>query len=139
VARHKEDAFSMRYMSDIGHLEFGELHRPIAFPGVDQIVTQHRPEDLSYWIAYWTAAFRHIVQLKNDVLFVSYERLCERGPEALREVTRRLGLLCDEARIAGTAEFREPRDYTAESGGADSALLADAYEVHRALLALSIV
>lgn len=139
ISRHKEDAFSKRYMADIGHLEFGELHRPIAFEGMDRIVEQHSPETLSYWIAYWTAAFKHIIRFKDEILFVSYERLCERGPDALREISGRLGLVCNEARLAETAAFHEPRDYAAESGGAEDGLLSRAYEMHRELLALSIV
>ena len=34
LAQHKTDPFAKRYMQDIGHLEFGDLHRPIQFPGL---------------------------------------------------------------------------------------------------------
>ena len=33
--QHAEDPFAARYMRDIGHLEFGALHKPIDFPGFD--------------------------------------------------------------------------------------------------------
>jgi len=56
VERHAEDRFAQRYMADIGHFEFGALHRPILFDGVDELASRHDPGQLEYWIGYWIAA-----------------------------------------------------------------------------------
>src|SRR5690606_26145384 len=36
--KHAQDDFSRRYMADIGHFEFGELHRRIDFPDPDHLL-----------------------------------------------------------------------------------------------------
>jgi hypothetical protein len=44
-------------MRDIGHFEFGELHRPILFDGMDSVIETHDPRHLDYWLAYWLCAY----------------------------------------------------------------------------------
>ncbi|MCA0998771.1 sulfotransferase [Alloyangia pacifica] len=58
VAQQSEDSFVKRYMEDIGHFEFGLVHRPILFPGFD--ATAFPLDSPDYWLAYWIAAFRHV-------------------------------------------------------------------------------
>ena len=139
LIRHKEDPFSKRYMNDIGHLEFGELLQPIAFEGMDEVVTRYRPESLEYWIGYWIQAFAHIIRQKDKVLFVSYETLCKKGITGLREIAGRISLEPHELRNSAAASFHEPREHTAGSGGVDAQLLARAESLHRQLLDSSIV
>ena len=79
-------------MNDIGHFEFGELHRPIWFDGVDEVLNRDSTDSLNYWIGYWVQALRHLVRFKEDVIFVSYENLCLKGSPALLAIAQRLGL-----------------------------------------------
>lgn len=58
--RHRSDPFARDYMRDIGHFEFGALHRPILFPGMAAVTERFRPEDPNYWLAYWIAAHHAI-------------------------------------------------------------------------------
>lgn len=59
LEQQSEDDFVQRYMRDIGHLEFGLLHTPIAFEAFD--ITAHSPDSPDYWLAYWIAAFREVL------------------------------------------------------------------------------
>jgi hypothetical protein len=64
TAMHKNDDFARRYMRDIGHLEFGLLHKPIAFEGFEH--SAYEPDCPDYWLAYWIAAFRE-VRANSDI------------------------------------------------------------------------
>lgn len=107
AAIHAADKFSMRYMADIGHFEFGLPHRPIKFPGFQQIAESYRPDDLQYWLAYWTAAFRHLAECRK-VTFVDYEGFCSDGGnfEALCEF---LGLATDRDSIENAKRQIRPQ------------------------------
>jgi hypothetical protein len=96
LRRQDEDAFVRRYMSDIGHYEFGMLHRPIRFEGLDELVEGHSPADLDYWLAYWIAAFEHIARHRDSVCILGYESLCQHANAAAAE-------LCEVIGIAGSA------------------------------------
>ena len=136
---HAREAFSKRYMADIGHFEFGELHRPIDFSGLDNIRGQHPPASLDYWLGYWVAAFGEILRSANDVVFVSYERLCHRGAPALREVERSLGLERERLVEAAAGSLRAPRTYDIRSAIEDRDLVDRAEALHDRLLEVSIV
>lgn len=56
--QQRHDEFIRRYMRDIGHLEFGLLHRPIAFEGFAP--GKLKPETADYWLQYWITAFQEV-------------------------------------------------------------------------------
>ena len=60
LEQHSNDDFILRYMHDIGHLEFGLLHTPIAFRTFENI-TAYTPDLPDYWLEYWIAAFRDVI------------------------------------------------------------------------------
>lgn len=70
---HAEEAFTLRYMRDIGHLEFGALHHRLMFPGVGE--TAHTPDQPDYWLAYWIAAFRDVRDHGGNVHIVTQSSL----------------------------------------------------------------
>lgn len=89
---HRETPFVRRYMSDIGHYEFGDLHRPIAFPGLEPLIRDRDPLKLDYWLAYWVAAFEHILTHRSQLVVVSYEAACLNAARALSEICARLDI-----------------------------------------------
>lgn len=108
LRQHGEDDFRRRYMRDLGHLEFGQLHRPILFPGMD--LAGLDPEDgLDYWLAYWTAAYRHVRSLGGAVLPLCLEDLCDAKSREQARLAEALGLPA-AARQAVAAHFRMPRE-----------------------------
>lgn len=87
---HAEDAFVTRYMRDIGHLEFGVLHRPIAFD-LDRLAV-FRPEEPDYWLAYWISAFENVCRHAEDVLIVTQLDLREAPDDTMQALMARLQL-----------------------------------------------
>ena len=135
---HREDRFSRRYMRDLGHLEFGELHQPIAFEGVESLESRFAPESLDYWIGYWVSAFREVLKGRDQVILLSYERLCSRGPAALHRLAEELEL-AHGSLDSGTVRLR-PRARSDDcSIGLDSELAQTAEALHGQLLELSII
>ncbi|MDJ0608929.1 MAG: sulfotransferase [Kiloniellales bacterium] len=92
LQRHREDPFARRYMEDIGHYEFGALHRPFRFEGLDGLTRGLEPTDLDYWLAYWVAAFEHVAGRLDRVRLLGYEDICRRGEAVGGELCELLGL-----------------------------------------------
>ncbi|MEZ5289009.1 MAG: sulfotransferase [Vicinamibacterales bacterium] len=135
---HREHDFTRRYMRDIGHFEFGALHRPIAFDGVTDMRARYSTDTLDYWLAYWVHGFRHVLSEGDGVVFVSYERLCSGGAAALDSLTTSLGLT--PRALDDDQSFWEPRGHRdRRSEVRDQNLLAAADAVHAELLSRSIV
>jgi len=86
--RHRSDRFSFRYMTWLGHHEFGSTHKPFAFNGTrvedsDRWSTQ----DIHYWIDLWTGTYSYLLDQKTDnMLFVSYENLCSKPIDVLSKL-----------------------------------------------------
>lgn len=134
---HREDAFARRYMRDIGHLEFGALHRPIQFPGMDQVRERHRPETIDYWLAYWIAAFTHVLQHRRHVGFMDYGALCAGGVAGVRTLAIRLGVAPEALDALAGVELHEPRAHRPDAGSANPALVAEADALYQRLSAES--
>lgn len=89
--QHAEDGFVRRYMADIGHYEFGALHRPIAFPGFAERAAGLGPDDLDYWLAYWLAAYGEVARHREAVRIVDYAAMAE-GPAEAEALCAGLGI-----------------------------------------------
>ncbi len=139
LERHNLDAFSLTYMRDLGHLEFGKLHQPIGFPGMDGIMDRFSPDGLDYWVGYWRIAFQDLLDRAGEVTFVSYEDLCRGGPAGLGVLAEALGL--DPVPLAEEAgdRLRAPKEYDVEAEALDSENLNEALEMYDRLAALSVV
>lgn len=113
LERHGEDPFTERYMRDIGHYEFGTLHRPILFDTFRTHADGLTPADLDYWLAYWIAAFEHLSGLAaaapDRVHLLNYEALCAGGPESGARLCDLVGLDPGLAETIG-APFRPAPD-----------------------------
>ena len=92
LAQHAEDAFVKRYMHDIGHLEFGELHRPIAFPGLAERLAGQDPKSLDYWLHYWIAAFEYVAEHQSGLILVSHEAMRSDGASMAERLLRALDI-----------------------------------------------
>lgn len=83
--RHSSDRFSFRYMTWLGHHEFGNTHKPFVFDR-SMIKNSDRwpTQDIHYWINLWTDTYSYLLDQQTDnILFVSYENLCGRPVEVL--------------------------------------------------------
>lgn len=103
---HDEDPFTRRYMRDIGHLEFGDLHQPIAFPGFAP--EGLGPSDPDYWLAYWIAAFEEIKASRGRCHVVLQDDLRSDPQTAMERLCADLEL--DATGVDFTGEFRAGQD-----------------------------
>ncbi len=106
LTQHADAPFVRRYMQDIGHFEFGALHRPIAFPGFREMAEGLDPGGIDYWLVYWIAAFEHIASTDVNLRIVSHEGLGEGGPDAVAQLCDWIGLEPGAHLEAMAAEFR---------------------------------
>lgn len=105
LKQHAEDAFVRRYMNDIGHLEFGQLHRPIAFPGLADLTHGIDATSPDYWLAYWVAAMEHTVA-RSDHLLILPEQTLQNDPQTImNSVCALTGLGADDHDF--TTHFRQ--------------------------------
>jgi hypothetical protein len=109
LKQHSEDDFTRRYMGDIGHYEFGALHRPIWFPGLEDLLKGRDKRTLDYWLAYWVAAFEHVRARRHKVRIVPYEALCADGPAVFRDLCGQI-VVEDLQAVARAGEIFHPRE-----------------------------
>jgi hypothetical protein len=105
---HAEDPFVRDYMRDIGHLEFGELHQPIDFADLADLVGAREPSEPDYWLAYWIAAFEEVARHQGEVVVVQQDDLRARPQATMERVCSSLSL--DNAGTDFTSEFRPGPD-----------------------------
>lgn len=129
TARHGEDRFTERYMGDIGHFEFGALHRPILFDSMP--APGPGPDDGDYWLAYWVAAFREVARHGDRIHLVDQDDLRAHPDQIVNTLLERLGL---EPGGAFRPFFHDKPDREPE-GLFSSDLLAEATELYENLRA----
>ena len=85
-----EDEFVQRYMRDIGHFEFGTIHKPIKFPDFD--ATAYDPSTGDYWLNYWICAFREVLKSRDKCIFVLQDELRSSPQETMLRLCSSLEL-----------------------------------------------
>jgi Sulfotransferase family len=140
AARHAADPFAARYMGDIGHYEFGALHRPILFPGFAELrggAAGQGPESRDYWLAYWIAAFAAVAAAREGLgarlLIAGYEALCAADGSGFAALRERLGLAEPDGLAGAAPALRLPARRAGRAGF--DAGLADRAEALHAVLA----
>ncbi|MCI0564435.1 MAG: sulfotransferase [Nitrososphaera sp.] len=129
---HAKNRFIKTYMEDIGHLDFGALHRPLLFPGSESL---NAFDTLTppYWLKYWLLAFTHLAQQSfGNVHFISIERLCAAPGESLRRIFEKIGDDTPDLRPS-IQLFKEVKVPTNTDMLPDS-LIAEAIALHTTLL-----
>jgi len=130
TALQREQKFVAEYMSDIGHYEFGSLHRPYMFPDIENIVETMGPDEPDYWLRYWLAAYRWVTAHAAAVRLVSYEGLCRAPRESLGNLADELGLARGPALEAASARVRGMPPARADAAAFDPALVECARALH---------
>jgi hypothetical protein len=137
-ALHAKDPFSKQYMEDIGHLEFGALHRPLQFDGMEGLSERYEISSWDYWIAYWVRAFRHIIRYEKDIAVVSYERLCTGDAAVIAALGERIEVDPTELASAVGDRLHPPPRYEAEARVQDKRLLDEARALHQELMEVAV-
>jgi hypothetical protein len=134
IEMHKKEPFVCRYMADIGHYEFGALHRPIAFPGLDRYILDRNPLVLDYWLGYWIAAFEHVLELRDAATVVSYENTCSMGRSALSEICWKLEIPEEGMLESAASIIKTPPPPRGNKKDFDSKLMSHAEDLYVTLI-----
>lgn len=134
LRQHEEDPFVARYMRDIGHLEFGAIHKPIAFPGFAP--ARLPPTSPDYWLSYWIAAYRHALKHEAGICIVPQELICSRPEKTMRRICNLAGLVTPTAAIA---EHFKPVPKRADKAMFQAKLVMEAEALYDELLDHQIV
>lgn len=133
LTMHQEVDFVRRYMADIGHYEFGALHRPIAFPDLEKLTDGRDPLTIDYWLGYWIAAFEHVLSRQDKVVLVCYEACCSDPTRAVAKICERLDIDDEGALPRVAALFKEPPASRGTEVDVDRQLLLRAGELYATL------
>jgi hypothetical protein len=130
LAIHQEDPFASDYMRAIGHYDFGENLRPVDFAGwLDQRQAQD-PESLGFWLEYWVATYRHLLGQRDNVVFLSYEALCEDPVSVFQRLTEAIGMADTDALASTVDNIRTPRSREVDTSSVRSSLLVEAENLY---------
>ncbi len=133
VKVHGEDPFGLKYMSWIGHFEFGAALKPIDFSGWTTRV-QQGPDHPDFWLSYWRAAYSAIAKAPDALIF-DYEGACADPHPHLDRLLRAVDVPASDSLRAEAARFR-PSPYEPsfpETANADlTAQVLSLYEQLRA-------
>lgn len=135
---HRRDAFARRYMAGIGHFDFGANLKPIDFGGWHGTRATADAGQLGFWLEYWTAAYRHVLQHAGHerLHVVCFERLCRDGD--LAGLARRLGV-APAALAAQQGRLSAPRERPAAGDEVPAAAAEEARQIYQALVQRSVV
>ena len=125
LKQHADDDFTRQYMRDIGHFEFGQLHKPLHFSDCNS--AHYAPTTADYWLQYWVRTFRYILQHNVGCVFVLQDDL-RAAPQATMEA---LCTALDLSRGAMTFDsyFRLGKDQS-PTDVYDQSLYAEASEIY---------
>jgi hypothetical protein len=128
LKQHAADPFVERYMRDTGHLEFGTLHKAIAFPNFD--ASRRSPLEPDYWLDYWIAAYQFVLGNVDRLHLVIHEKVSNQPERVMHALCERIGL--SSAGI-DFAKYFHPIPNKADEKMFDSANLAHASEIYQTL------
>ena len=127
VAQHARDKFVQRYMRDIGHLEFGALHRPVAFAGLDARITHLDATQPDYWLAYWISAYSCVADHADDLIIVPETALQAHSQRTMLAICAELGLAAADTDFTRHFKVIAPR---ADLSVFNAAMLDEAMEIY---------
>ena len=77
IKLHEKDKFSLKYMNDLGHFEFGKNHIPWFKPK-----NFNDTININYWLEQWLMYYSFIYEKyksNNQFLFICHEKFCEQS------------------------------------------------------------
>ena len=129
---HEEDDFMRDYMEAIGHHEFGKGLKPVNFGGWLQD-SPPDPGDLEFWLRYWTAAYRFVLEHTGEgTCLISYRRLTNEPEMALSQSADTLSLPQNLLR-SQSDRLRSPRSHQVNEDDVPARLREEAYGIFQQL------
>lgn len=131
---HEHDRFVRDYMRAIGHFDFGRNLRPVDFGGWLDANPYTDTETLNFWLSYWIAAYRHILEHKAHLVLASYDALCRNPAAVLSRLAEAAGCMDKDALVSGSDAVHRPRSHAVRTASIDPSLIETAESLHRDLL-----
>lgn len=85
----RNDPFAVKYMSWLGHYEFGLNQKYFKFPGgIDMPVNK---DDINYWLTQWVNVYNFILNNSTqNCIYLCYEKFCEFPKEQLETLFKKV-------------------------------------------------
>lgn len=121
---HAHDSFARAYMAGIGHFDFGANLKPVDFDGWLEHTEHRDPTTLNFWLAYWIAAYRHILEQHGErIILIAHDELCLDPLPNLAKLAARLRLADPVSFVAGAERIRPVGERAVDLAGVDAALV----------------
>lgn len=128
------------HLRRVGHFEFGLDRQPINFGdnALSQDIRQlwNDGEDIRAWALYWSGLYNYVVervhqnkQLRNAVLFIHFERLCEQPELQLQQLLAHCALKADTDYAShAAARIKKPTYYKPQFNSDELRMIQDLTE-----------
>ena len=124
---HENNPFARKYMKDTGHYDFGKNLRPINFNDWLSSKNRAKPNNLLFWLQYWIKAYQYLLNnAKNEVFFLSYDRLCEEPERSLNWLSKLLKIEDAETLTKNSDQIFAPKSYSVDTTSINSETLHQA-------------
>jgi hypothetical protein len=140
LAIHSRDRFARDYMAALGHYDFGANLRPINFADWFTSNPAPAPTTLTFWLAYWTATYRHLLtQADQRVRLLSYEALCSAPSTGLARIAEALEINARADFVAQASRLRLMKPHPVDTDAVDPTILQQATVLHGELKKAALV
>ena len=114
--------------------DFGVNLRPVDFDGWIDSKEMQNPQQIGYWLEYWSAAYRHLLELtSSQILFVNYDALCKNPISGLRHVAEAVRIRNSENFVGMSDGIRTARKVEVSLGGVPVTLIKKVEAIHHQL------
>lgn len=130
---HQADPFASKYMRAIGHYDFGKNLRPVDFDHWLDTSGAEETESLEFWLKYWVAAYRHLLERRESVVFLNYEALCENPEPHLTLLSSAIQCVNADLLLSNANSIRPMRMREVDTSSIEADLLQQSEGLYRSL------
>jgi hypothetical protein len=135
---HAHDAFALRYMTWLGHHEFGSALKPIDFGAWVDKTSHGAPPTADFWVRYWLAYAHAMIEARREnIYFFDYDRACTEPRGMLAALSDALEIRDTGALLEGASRFHPPTRYDFTHEVIDPDLRAEVDKVYSDLRSLA--
>jgi hypothetical protein len=128
---HRNDPFASEYMRAIGHYDFGQNLCPVDFDGWFDKRVSKNTADLTFWLEYWLASYRHLLMEHSDIVhFFDYKAFCENPAPGLHMLADATGIRDPDALLSAATGIHRARTWEVDTGTVPLSILSEANDLY---------
>jgi hypothetical protein len=128
---HRNDPFASEYMRAIGHYDFGQNLCPVDFDGWFDKRVSKDTTDLTFWLEYWIASYRHLLMEHSDIVhFFDYKAFCENPAHELHILADTTGIRDPDALISAATKIHRARTWEVDTGTVPLSIITEANDLY---------